>query len=73
MREVIHGRIRLVGDQRQVSFPMMARRGDWVCLRSETDLVECFAPLECDDPLQFVSDGGASFQFAINIEAFHCN
>jgi hypothetical protein len=56
MREVIHGRIRLVGDRRQVNDGQ--ERG-LACLPLETDLVECFAPVEGDDPLQFVSDGGA--------------
>jgi len=88
MREVSYGRIRLGGDQRQVSFANEGHEMGLVCLQgecevlaggesftltrddalylpkglpikvhtaSEADLVECFAPVEGDYPLQFVS------------------
>jgi 5-deoxy-glucuronate isomerase len=88
MREVSYGRIRLGGDQRQVSFANEGQETGLVCLQGEcealaggesftlmrgdalyvpkghpikiqtaagVDLVECFAPVEGDYPLQFVS------------------
>ena len=88
MREVSYGRIRLSGDQRQVSFANEGQETGLVCLQGEcetlaggesftlmrgdalyvpkglpikiqttvsVDLVECFAPVEGDYPLQFVS------------------
>jgi 5-deoxy-glucuronate isomerase len=88
MKEVSYGRIRLSGDQRQVSFSNTGQETGLICLRGEcevlvgdesfllkrndalyvpkglsievqtasaVDLVECFAPVEGEYPIQFVS------------------